>query len=70
MAVLTIVMGLGLLALTWWELQREETDTVWILDWGPWFDVSRQSSPTWFWIIIAAQTVSGMVMVVEGIRAW
>jgi hypothetical protein len=69
MAVLTIVMGLVLLALTWWELQREETDTVWVLGWGPWFDVSRQSSPMWFWIIISAQAVSGVAMVIEGVRA-
>ena len=68
MGVLLIVLGLITLAMTWWELQRDETDTLWIL--GGWldFDVTRAAMPVVYWSIIAAQGVCGVASIVQGIQ--
>ena len=68
MGVLLIVFGLILLAIVWWELQRDETDTICILDGWLDVDVTRAAMPVVYWIIIVAKAVGGVALIVQGIQ--
>ena len=68
MGVLLIVLGLIALAVTWWELQRDETDTICILDGWLDIDVTRAAMPVVYWSIIVAQAVGGVALIVQGIQ--
>ena len=60
-------IGILILAATVWDLSRDETDTVFVLDIFPWFDISRKSFPVIYWIIIITQAGIGLTMVFNGI---
>ncbi len=62
-----ILFGVILLAITYWDSQREETDTVLLLEWWAWFDVSKEEHPTLFKTIIYIQTIIGIGMIVVGL---
>lgn len=62
-----IVAGLFVLALTWWDYQREEADTVLLLDWVWWWDFSRSEFPLIFWLLIAGQGIMGTVLILAGL---
>ena len=66
MSNLFVFIGVLILALTLWELKREETDTIIILDWVWWFDVSRANLPLIYWIIIIFQFVMGVGLIAKG----
>ncbi len=62
------LLGVVLLAITYWDYRKEETDTVFILDWWAWFDVSRASFPLLYWLIILAQIVGGITLIFYGFK--
>lgn len=61
-----ILFGVILLAITYWDYQKEETDTMILFDWA-WFDVNKAEHPEIFKAIIYIQTVIGIGMIVVGI---
>lgn len=63
------LMGVALLGITYWDYRKEETDTIFILDWWVWFDVSRASFPLLYWLIIVAQIVGGFGLVFWGLKS-
>ena len=66
---IAIVLGLALIALTIWDLLKEETDTILVLDWWGWFDVSKASHPIAYWLIIAFQFGLGVYFLYQGFSA-
>lgn len=62
-----VLIGIGVLFLTAWDFFRDETDTLLIFDRWPWFDISRQSSPLTFWVIIIIQIGIGLSLIFKGL---
>jgi len=62
-----IIAGIVLLVLTYWDYQKDETDTIFILEWWIWFDVSRESLPLLYWAILLIQFCAGIVLIFQGL---
>jgi hypothetical protein len=62
------VLGIALLVITFWDYQKDKTNTVFLFEWWAWFDVSRSSSPSLYWMILAAQTIGGVFLIFSGIK--
>ena len=62
-----VVLGIVLLLVTFWEFRRGESDTIFLLDWWLWFDVSQSKTPLLYWLAIAAQAIAGIVLIVKGL---
>jgi len=62
-----VLIGIGVLLLTAWDFFRDETNTILIFDRWSWFDISRQSSPLTFWVIIIIQIGIGLSLIFKGL---
>ncbi|RZF83010.1 MULTISPECIES: hypothetical protein [Pseudoalteromonas] len=62
-----VFLGLVVLAITYWDYRKEETDTVLLLDWWVWFDVSKARFPVLYWLIITLQSAGGLALVLYGL---
>ena len=62
-----VVLGIVLLLVTFWEFRRGESDTIFLLDWWLWFDVSQAKTPVLYWMALAAQAIAGIVLIVKGL---
>ena len=63
------ILAAIILALTYWDYQKDEADTIFLLDWWIWFDVSRENHPTLYWACIAAQIFAAIGLIICGFRA-
>ncbi len=59
-----------LLAITYRDYSNHETDTIFLLDWWLWFDVSREGTPMLFWACIGAQLVAVLGFIVCGFNSF
>lgn len=62
------ILAAIILALTYWDYKKEESDTIFLLDWWVWFDVSRENSPLLYWACIGAQLVAAIGLIIFGFR--
>jgi hypothetical protein len=62
------ILAAVLLVITYWDYRRAETDTVFLLEWWAWFDVSRSSWPTLYWLCISVQLIGVVVLLICGFR--
>lgn len=60
-------LGIALLVITFWDYQKDKTNTVFLFDRWLKFDVSRSSSPLLYWLILIAQTIGGVFLIFLGI---
>jgi len=67
MNIYFVLAGL-ILALTYWDYQKDESDTIFLLDWWVWFDVSRAKYPALYWACIAAQLFAAIGLLICGFR--
>ena len=63
------ILAVIILVLTYWDYQKDETDTIFLLDWWIWFDVSRGNHPMLYWACIAAQIFAAIGLIICGFRA-
>ncbi len=56
-----MLMGFLMLGITYWDYKREETsiDFLFYL----WFEISRESMPTLYWLILAMQALAGLMLI-------
>ena len=65
-----VLCGILLIALTFWDLARKETDTVFIFEhWWEWIDINRSSFPIAYWLVISIQFSAGAFLIIYGIVA-
>ena len=62
------IMAAILLGITYWDYRRDETDTIFLLDWWAWFDISRGSWPVLYWLCLTAQIIGAITLIVCGLR--
>ncbi len=62
------ILAAVLLGLTYWDYRKDETDTIFLLDWWVSFDVSRSSWPSLYWACISTQLVGVVVLIVCGFK--
>lgn len=62
------ILAAIILAFTYWDYQKEESDTIFLLDWWIWFDVSRENNPAIYWACIAAQIFAAIGLIICGFR--
>jgi hypothetical protein len=67
MNIYFILAGI-LLALTYWDYKKDETDTIFLLDWWIWFDISRENAPVIYWACMAAQIFTAIGLIICGFR--
>lgn len=58
-----------LLAFTYWDLRKSETDTIFLIDSWVWFDVSKTSWPSLYWACIAAQIIGAISLFICGLKS-
>lgn len=58
-----------LLYITYRDLCHAESDTIFLLDWWIWFDVSRDSYPLLYWACIGAQLIAVIGLLVFGFKS-
>ncbi|BFM09417.1 hypothetical protein [Halioxenophilus aromaticivorans] len=64
-----IFLALVLFFITYLDYRRAETDTICLLDWWSWLDVSRASMPTLFWVCLMAQLAMAIFLLAIGLKA-
>ena len=62
------ILAAILLALTYWDYRKDESDTIFLLDWWIWFDVSRGNSPILYWFCLASQLMAAIGLLICGFR--
>ena len=58
-----------LLFITYRDYVNDETDTIFLLDWWLWFDVSRYETPLIYWACIGAQLIAVFVFIICGFKS-
>ncbi len=67
MGLLSILLGLIVLVVTWWDYHREEADTILLFDWIWWWDFRRDEYPAVFWALILGQACMGIGLALYGL---
>ncbi|MFK8013628.1 MAG: hypothetical protein AB8B80_16435 [Marinicellaceae bacterium] len=60
--------GKLLFTITYWDYQKDETNTIFLLDWWIWFDVTRENHLVLFWACKAAQIFAAIGCIICGFR--
>jgi len=59
--------GVAMLALTFWEIVKGDTDLYFISEYFWFLDFDRDKQPVVYWIVIVAQALIGLGMIGEGL---
>ena len=62
-----VVGGIAILALTFWEILKGDTDLYFISEYFSFLDFDRDKQPVVYWIMIVAQALTGLGMLGEGL---
>lgn len=58
-----------LLFITYRDYVNDETDTIFLIDWWLWFDVTRHDTPLLYWACIGAQLVAVFGLIICGFQS-
>jgi hypothetical protein len=62
------ILAAILLFFTYRDYQDEESDTIFLIDSWAWFDVSKSSWPTLYWLCMGAQVIGIISLIICGFR--